>query len=276
MKHNDLLSGKGAYDKNIQFVKLSPDCDILKQAVSLTEGSKDLSIDMLIHVVPNRYEVHQQKVDLLSRIIESESPVDTRQCSDMGDVSSAQGSRAGENLSTEQRVELPTSNKQPEHHVHIVHRGVECQGFQNEDGGKPMPSGCEYLKQRLAETREAFSLKYGDKVHGAEWEQTIHQVTMAAVKFEILSTNSSSPAKLDLHSVDLSTEERRRASPGCLSCITAPGWPCSSHISNNKSVQVRMKIIYHTFCQCTSLRIAKNLGLIFQMLGVTNMKYYRK
>ncbi len=214
IEHTGLQCGKGAYDKNIQFLKLSPDSDILKQAVRILGELDGKDIDMMIHLVPNKYEVSQQKMDLLSRIIESESSKNTTK----GEVSSGQGSgdkdEISSTLGTSEDMSLPATGNAPIHHVHHVHRGVECQGFQNEAGGKTMPSAGDYLKQRLVETREAFSLKYGDKVRGPEWEQTIHQVTMADVTFEILSTNSSSPVKLDLHSVDLSEEDRRRASPG--------------------------------------------------------------
>ncbi len=187
IEHSDLQCGKGAYDKNIQCLKLSPDSDILKQAVYITEELNGKDVDMMIHVVPNKCEVSQQKVDLLSRIIQSASQKEDAK----GDISSNQGSDKGDissTLGTSEDMSLPATGNVPIHHVHHVHRGVECQGFQNEAHANTMPSAGDYIKQRLAETREAFSLKYGDKVHGPEWEQTIHQVTMAAVTFEVCNT----------------------------------------------------------------------------------------
>lgn len=56
----------------------------------------------------------------------------------------------------------------------------------------------EFLSIRFQQMKDAAIVKYGDKVKGSNWEDTIYSLTVASLKFEFLMTNHRNMVKLDL------------------------------------------------------------------------------
>ncbi|XP_063401813.1 DALR anticodon-binding domain-containing protein 3-like [Mytilus trossulus] len=56
----------------------------------------------------------------------------------------------------------------------------------------------EFIQTRFQQMREASVMKYGDKVKGPKWENTIFRLTMASLKFEFLMSIHKNMLKLDL------------------------------------------------------------------------------
>ena len=54
-----------------------------------------------------------------------------------------------------------------------------------------------FYRYRSDEMHRAFSMKYGEAVQGTEWHEIIEHVTQAAITFDILTTNASSPVSCD-------------------------------------------------------------------------------
>ena len=53
-------------------------------------------------------------------------------------------------------------------------------------------------RYRSEEMHRSFSMKYGGSVQGTECQEIINHVTQAAITFDILTTNASSPVSRDL------------------------------------------------------------------------------
>ncbi|XP_070558446.1 DALR anticodon-binding domain-containing protein 3-like [Ptychodera flava] len=62
----------------------------------------------------------------------------------------------------------------------------------------PLMDALEFLQLRKTQMREAWVMKYGKAVSGEGWENTITAMTLAAIKFELLSTTARNPVKVDL------------------------------------------------------------------------------
>ncbi|VDH90888.1 Hypothetical predicted protein [Mytilus galloprovincialis] len=56
----------------------------------------------------------------------------------------------------------------------------------------------EFIQTRFQQMKEASVMKYGDKVNGPKWENTILRLTMASLKFEFLMSIHKNVLKLDL------------------------------------------------------------------------------
>ncbi|CAC5402959.1 unnamed protein product [Mytilus coruscus] len=56
----------------------------------------------------------------------------------------------------------------------------------------------EFTQTRFQQMKDASVMKYGDKVKGPKWENTIFRLTMASLKFEFLMSSHKNVLKLDL------------------------------------------------------------------------------
>ncbi|XP_014677719.1 PREDICTED: DALR anticodon-binding domain-containing protein 3-like isoform X2 [Priapulus caudatus] len=79
--------------------------------------------------------------------------------------------------------------------VHLTHASVTCQKGR---GLAKSTTASDLIKLRTEQMKEAYVVKYGDVVKGAEWDDTIQVAASAIVKFEMLSTSSNTSVKLDL------------------------------------------------------------------------------
>lgn len=65
-------------------------------------------------------------------------------------------------------------------------------------GSHPHISGVQFIQFRKAQMKEASVMKYGNLVQGDSWDNIISTMTLAAIKFEMLSTAHRSLLTIDL------------------------------------------------------------------------------
>ncbi|CAH1785056.1 unnamed protein product [Owenia fusiformis] len=154
----------GGFDKNIQYAKFDSWNDTkLKQVAELSASYKTFQNDLhCIHIVAQKQAYSQQQVDLIWSMLEDNTS----------------------------------------HHIeqsHFVYRGVASRCNRNSGGGhNTMPNAQQFYNLRFNQMKESTIMKYGNIAKGEKWESMMHELTSAAIKFEMLTTVPSNMVKLDL------------------------------------------------------------------------------
>ncbi|XP_041459923.1 DALR anticodon-binding domain-containing protein 3-like [Lytechinus variegatus] len=173
-----LRIGKGGYSKNMTQVPLTDKqreaSPVFKQCMRLKIAAKNMCSGddlCILHIAPSGQEFLQQQVDLTMRALSQDGCY-----TDQSHLCCAPVQVIGDGQTS-------ASNRQGKE------MGVE-----------------EFYDIRYSQMKEASVMKYGDQVQGDSWNDMIHNLTAAGIKFDILGTHHRHPVKLDVG-------ERNESSP---------------------------------------------------------------
>ncbi|XP_001192714.4 DALR anticodon-binding domain-containing protein 3 [Strongylocentrotus purpuratus] len=164
LKHQKLRIGKGGYSKNMTEVQLTDTrgvaSPVLKQCVNLKNAIEEMKSSDNLHIL--------HAVPASQEFLQQQVDLTMRALSQDGHSSD---------------------------HSHLCCAPVQLTGGKRQGKGMDVE---EFYDIRYSQMREASVMKYGDQVKGDSWNDMIHSVTAAGIKFDILGTHFRHPVKLDV------------------------------------------------------------------------------